>query len=158
MEFRGGGLGGGDVRLFPLRRPSVTRPLDGDDDPDSAQYLDVKKNEWMLVSGSFEFQYPYEYPVGTLNEPTIPIGVHKWYRIVAAGEMLSEDVDESGTLDPGEDLNANGLIDWYRDVTMDGPDWNLRWAKDFNGDLVFNEAFATLLSGVVGVYSATIEF
>ena len=84
----------------------------------------------------------------------IRVGVHKWYRIVAAGETTSEDLNDNGAFDPGEtDYNGNGRIDWFREVTLAGPDWNVSWFQSTYGGY-----YATLLSGVVGVYSATVEF
>ena len=61
-------------------------------------------------------------------------------------------------LDAGEDLNVNGQIDWIRYVTLDGPDWP---PLDPNGN--GNPADPTdvfegvVLSGVVGVYTTTVE-
>jgi hypothetical protein len=153
LHFLGGGIGGGDVRLFPLRRSSGVLAPGGD--PDAAEYLDVKKNEWMMVSGYFPYHYFNDAPA-VMDGAIRLIGVHKWYRIVAAGETASEDINENDTLDAGEDLNNNDLIDSYRDVTLDGPDWNPRWG-DWDDNGAPDAVLATLLSGVIGVYTTTIE-
>jgi hypothetical protein len=155
LQWLGTGLGGGDVRLFaPPARP---------------QYLDVKKNEWMMVSGGYPYNYSFDHDADSSTPPflrTIPIGVHKWYRIVVAGETTSEDLDGSGTIDPPleQDYNNNGMIDFFREVTLAGPDWNPRWGDWYGaggvGTLPDGEpdlVLATLLNGVIGVYTTTIE-
>lgn len=160
LMFLGTGLGGGDVMLFTLHR----NPADISTARDRQDYLDIKENEWMMVSGRHTIFYEYQLFDRTMvaPDPTDPsswlhVGVHKWYRIVTAGETVSEDINNNGVLDPGEDLNSSGAIDWYREATLAGPDWNPEWAVQLypmdNGD----KAFATLLSGAIGVYSTTVE-
>ena len=150
LEFLGGGMGGGDVSLYVF--PS---------DAGRPEYLDIKENEWLLVSGGY-FRTCYYYrdipPVGSFPR-TIPVGVHKWYRIVANGEIVVEDKNGNGTLDPLEDMNANGILDPpYREVTLAGPDWNVaNWGIDVNGDGNSNEALAGLLKGCVGVFSTEMK-
>lgn len=174
LMFIGTGLGGGDVLLFTLRTPVddltfSTHP----DRRDRRDYLDIKENEWMMVSGFHLRTYSYTLndgtPTGTqvsphpvdpfLGDPStwVTVGVHKWYRIVAAGETESEDLNDNEVLDPGEDRNNNGVIDWYREATLAGPDWNPEWAVDLYGDGRKDKAFATLLNGAIGVYSTTVE-
>jgi hypothetical protein len=167
LMFVGTGLGGGDVLLFTLHR----NPADVSTPRDRSDYLDIKENEWMMVSGFHLHTYSYELNDETRLSPDpaspyyedpptstwVTVGVHKWYRVVAAGETVSEDFNGNGVLDPGEDLNNNSAIDWYREATLAGPDWNPEWAVDLYGDGRKDKAFATLLSGAIGVYSTTVE-
>ncbi|MFC1597261.1 hypothetical protein ACFL5Q_04900 [Planctomycetota bacterium] len=176
LMFIGTGLGGGDVLLFTLHR----NPADITTARDRRDYLDIKENEWLMVSGRYWYLYEYYLQDGTRlspdpNDPDyedpliststrVPVGVHKWYRVVTAGETVSEDFNNNGVLDPGEDLNNSGSIDWYREATLAGPDWNPEWAVDLHcppgvppRPLHTNKAFATLLSGAIGVYSTTVE-
>jgi len=152
LEFLGGGLGGGDVCLY-LFPSDAGRP----------EYLDIRENEWLLVSGGYA-RTCYFYNDVTLNPPasssgTVPVGVHKWYRVVATGEIVVEDTNGNGALDADEDMNANGILDPpYRDATLAGPDWNVaNWGVDVNADGNPNEALAGLFKGVVGVYSTDME-
>jgi hypothetical protein len=127
LEFLGGGWGGGDVLL-------ATSDLSVD-----PVNLDVREHHWLLVSGRYQYLY-----VDNNGAPQAPlsVGVHKWYRIVAAGEVAQ---------------NTNPSR-WERLVTLDGPDWNIdQWSVDLNNDGDANEAYATLLTGVIGVYTTTVE-
>jgi len=142
LTFLSGGLGGGDVLLSNLAL----------DEP--PQYLDVKENEWLMVSGF----YPYYYEMTNGTPAQRLIGVHKWYRIVSAPDTVVEDRDGDGTLDAGEDANGNGVLDPpYRYVTLAGPDWNPSWTNDWDRDGT-PDVFATLVKGVIGVYTTTVEF
>ncbi len=73
---------GGDVTL-------AARAGRGPDD------LQLRNGDWVMFSG---------------QKPTLagPVQVHKWYRVVQAGE----------------DPRFNGTL-WTRDVTVVGPDWNI---------------------------------
>lgn len=154
LEFQSSGtaLGGGDVVLYVL-------PGDGG----RPEYLAVKENEWLLVSGGYRRTcYYYDdihYDPPQSRPAAISVGVHKWYRIVATGEIVVEDQNGNGTLDPGEDSNSNGVLDPpYREVTLAGPDWNVaNWGIDINGDGNSNEALAGLFKGVVGVFSTDMK-
>ncbi len=126
LQFLGSGLGGGDVQLSTF-------------DGQGAEYLAVKQNEWILVSGFYMAQRTWTDRDGFLRTYTMPVGVHQWYRIVAAGDIIT----------------GNPHV---RDVTLAGPDWNLlRWNNDYGGGGVPPPYLATLLKGVVGVYSTTVE-
>jgi len=152
LEFLGTGLGGGDVRLHVLGEPANP----GTWDP--AHCLDVKQNEWLLVSGG----YPRScyYPM-TMSPPYSPwnVGVHKWYRVVAAGEIVIEDKNGNGALDAGEDSNGNGTLDPpYREVTLAGPDWNLNWCSfNLDNDPATADAYASLFRGIVAVHSTDMK-
>ena len=164
VMFLGTGLGGGDVRLLTLHEDAD----DLDSDPDPREYLDIKENEWLMVSGGYNHYYQYRDVGGGSQRDAIPVGVHKWYRIIATGETLSEDLDGSGTIDPPleKDYNNNGAIEWFREATLAGPDWNPLWgdwwgaggpSDPFPLDGIPDLLFATLLDGVIGVYSTTVE-
>jgi type II secretory pathway pseudopilin PulG len=149
--FPGGtALGGGDaeVMLLPGQQDSSGTPL--------LEYLEFKKNEWVMVSGGYAT--PYKDPV---TGDYVPIGVHKWYRIVAVGEIVIEgDLDGNGRFDPDEDLNNNTVQDPpYRGVTLAGPDWNPLWSQDWSNPLDgIADLLATVPKGVVGVSTATVQY
>ena len=142
LQFLGAGLGGGDVRLELL-------PGQG------AEYLEIKENEWLLVTGSYSrqcyYQDPIAQPPGYSSYYSTQIGVHKWYRIVATGEIVVErDSNGNGAIDPDEDSNGNLILDPpYREATLAGPDWNV---SGWGGTV-----YAGLFKGVVGVFSTTME-
>jgi hypothetical protein len=72
--------------------------------------------------------------------------------------VVEVDRNSDGVCDPDEDTNGNGVFDPpYRDLTLAGPDFNRSWMRDLNGDGNREEGLATLLRGVVGVYTATVE-
>ena len=154
LKFVGGGYGGGDVLLSLLPSDSISQ----------APYLDIKENEWLMVSGGYLRSAPFQNPGMPLPQdyPLMPVGVHKWYRILATGDtVVEQDTNFNGRVDPEEDLNGNGVFDPpYRDATLAGPDWNPFWALDLDGDpnTPPAEALATLVKGAVGVYTKTIEF
>ncbi len=137
LEFLGTGLGGGDVRLHVLGDPADANSLA------PAHYLDVKENEWLLVSGGYTAVRRYEKPAQGFCQ--VPVGVHKWYRIVAVGEtMVGQDYDGDGTPDPP-----------WREVTLAGPDWNAdNWCFIVGGKA---RACAALFNGVVAVHSTDVK-
>jgi len=150
VEFftSGTAMGGGDVRLYVLAG-----------DRGRPQYLDVKENEWILVSGGYQRTCYYYDDFNDATYPvSIPVGVHKWYRIVATGEIVIEDANGNGTLDAGEDSDADGVLDPpYREVTLAGPDWNVaNWGVNVSGGSS-NEALGALFKGVVGVFSTDMK-
>ncbi len=126
-------LGGGAVKL--------TVP-----GPAYSQYLDVKKGQWLLLSGN----------LGTENQA---LGVFRWYRVVSVGDVQPDPPDAPARL--------------CRYVTLAGPDWHGRWcaknddgtAQDLDDDdqdpnnagMGLHDAEAVLMDGVVDVYSTTIE-
>jgi hypothetical protein len=66
------------------------------------------------------------------------VDVFRWYRILATAQI-----------DPESPLE--------RYVTLAGPDWNVDWCVDIDGDGVAGEAQAALFDGVVGVHTTTVE-
>jgi len=137
VQFLGGGLGGGDVRLHVQGDPADANTWA------PAHYLDVKENEWLLVSGGYTAVRRYEKPAQRFCQ--VPVGVHKWYRIVAVGEtMVGQDYDGDGTPDPP-----------WREVTLAGPDWNAdNWCFIVGGKA---RACAALFNGVVAVHSTDVK-
>lgn len=147
LRFLGDGLGGGDVLLRAASDPG---------DPTTwlpANYLDIKENEWLLVSGYYNRDCYYQNPDSGpdyYQAPYSNVGVHKWYRIVATGDIVVEDRNGNLVLDAGEDTNGNSALDPpYREVTLAGPDWNVAaWGSN---------VVVGLFNGIVGVYSTTME-
>ena len=138
--------GGGEVRLFA----PLTEDLDGDGTPDDGEdldgdglvttvlgpeYLDVREGEWLMLCGS---------------DSTTGRDVFRWYRIVAAGETLNEDLDGDGVITPPAEFDGGNTTgspyEWFREVTVAGPDWNFGTPDN-----------AALFTNVIGVYTTTIE-
>ena len=142
-QVLGGGWSGGEVRLIT---PGSAYPSPGSaaypDPPGdyAATYLDVKKGEWLLLMAG-------DATPGQNDPPYL----FRWYRIVSVGETLSEDLDGSGSIDGSEvDYNNNsGEIDWFREVTLAGPDWQ--------GPTAPYLVEAGLFTGVIGVYTRVME-
>lgn len=112
-------LSGGDIQL---KVPTTT----------SASYLDVKKDDWLMLCG-----WDVD---GTRN-------VHKWYRIVAVGEEV--DIDNTDPSNPW----------WIRNVTLAGPDWNPAWCVNLDGGSPpFDDAQAVLVDNVAGVYTEVMQW
>jgi len=143
-QVLGGGWSGGEVRLItPGSRllpnnavPTVTQY--------TPEYLDVKKGQWLLLMAG-----------DVTPAPSTPPFLLHWYRIVSVGDTLSEDLDGSGSVDPGEDFNGNNEIDWFREVTLAGPDWEGPTFQAANPAGTTVEA--ALFTGVIGVYTRVME-
>lgn len=122
VDGTGALYGGGDLQLFC---DSSATP------PQSGEYLDVKKGQWLMLSAT-----------DTLTTRN----VFRWYRVIAAGETANES-------DDGVDLNGDGdSVDWFREVTVAGPDWSPAWHTGTSG-----QVDAALFTRVIGVYTTTIE-
>ncbi len=106
-------IGGGDVRL------AARRNAPGD--------LLLRAGDWVMLSGQKQ-------RTGTLRD----ILVHKWYRVVNAGEE-----------EPLEIPAGSG--NWFRDVTLVGPDW------DWQGLAPGTRTQVTIVRGVVTVLEKTIR-
>lgn len=98
--------------------------------------LELNEDDWLMV------------------RPLNNRGPSRWYKIVATGEIESEDANENGSLDAGEDLNGDGATQYIRLVSLSGPDWN---AADYGGSGALQPAAAVLVKGVVGVYTAMVD-
>lgn len=122
-------FGGGDVQL---------RTAGG------AKWLDVKPNQWLMLSGSFPDAYLNATTSGSVTHRT----VLAWYRIAAVDEGT-----QGGAAGP-----------WSRYVTLAGPDWP---ARVVNGQTIYEDAdtstnglptvYATIFEGVAAVHEQTIK-
>ncbi len=147
---------GGAVRL--------RTPPPGSTTPSStAAWLDVRPNDWLMLSG---FSYnPFASvtppgpainyaPVPGVAPPGLPIPFCQWYRIAAVGETLP--------IAPG--ATSTG---WYCDVQLAGPDWNNGFfaphvaaptppfqyvAPDQPSAYPVQYQYATLCTGAIAVY------
>ncbi|HEV3021605.1 MAG TPA: hypothetical protein VGX76_04035, partial [Pirellulales bacterium] len=135
---------GGAVRLrTPVPNAAMVPPV-------TAAWLDVKPNEWLMLSAlmydPIGLSLIYA-PVPGVPAPGLPIPVVQWYRIAGVGDTV--------------DISGNGSGPWYRDVQLAGPDWN---NTNFSPNLYTYPAgtvpgypvqyqFATLVTGTVAVYN-----
>ena len=117
-ELIGGGIGGGDVRLF-IPEPDAVRPVG---------YLNVKKNDWIMLKALDRAGFVGN-SVETPNCPCIATypTVCKWYRVVSV-----DDVEPySGFRNPA---NPSSPLDGRaRLVTLAGPDWQVDTTNVSNG-------------------------
>jgi len=90
VQFIGTGLGGGDVRLWVTASTDVSR---------DAEYLDVKRNDWIMLCGRNPTGSP---TAGAMN-------VFRWYKVVGASENVTQDTANNRTV---------------RYVVLSGPDWD----------------------------------
>lgn len=154
-QLVGAGIGGGDVLLFvPDGDPA--RPAD---------YLRVKKNDWIMLKGldrdgfvgnwgalvpDFP-NHPHNTAMNNTCMPTRPT-VCKWYRVVSV-----DDVEEGVTFPNPTDF-SNPLQGRRRYVTLAGPDWQVDTTAVVNGfDPSTDIAEAALVDDVVGVYTTIID-
>ncbi len=154
----GNNFAGGAVRLR-TPTPGTTTPTS------TAAWLDVKPNEWLMLSG---FMYsPTSLPPSVVTAPLpnftqtpppvvapnfAPVPFCQWYRIAGVGETLP----------------IAGGGGWYRDVQLSGPDWNNFFyygspaqsysylAPDQPNAYPVQYQFATLATGAIAVYQSTI--
>jgi hypothetical protein len=113
------GYGGGDGILIAFDKMK---------EPDATEYLAVRQNEWVMVTGLVK-DSRLDSPAGAGNGYR---RIAKWYRAVAVDEQMEFD---------------KKLDRWTRRVTLAGPDWDPACAMPQ----------AVLIRGVVGVYTKTIE-
>lgn len=130
-EVSGGGIGGGDVRLF----------INGVDNlPDS--YLNVRKNQWIMLKALDRAGR-----VGNWHP-----AVFKWYRVVGVSEVEPATIKDP--MDLSKELQGRG-----RYVTLAGPDWQIDTtigpsaAFDPQTDI----AEAAIIDDVVGVYTTIVD-
>lgn len=109
-DFYGDGIGGGDLQLGAANKSD----------------LELRTGDWVMLSGM-------KPRLGGLG----PIQVHKWYRVLNAGEEVTPDSGE-----------------WTRDVTLIGPDWNWRQLLTLSGSRTTQ---VTIARGVVAVFEKTIR-
>jgi prepilin-type N-terminal cleavage/methylation domain-containing protein len=134
----GGGFSGGDVRLRVFGDPadsSTWQPVN---------YLTgLKEGKWLLLSGRWHTVSAYNQYTPTTLWWTQDKGVHKWYRIVAVGDVIT-DADDNGDGAPDPP---------FLDVTLQGPDWHSGFCVDLDGDGVAAETVASLFDGIIGVFT-----
>lgn len=150
------GLGGGDVLLRtpnPGTNPSVT-----------PNWLDVKPNEWLMLSAFPSLSYgsgAVGGPKSQYNTFPSQVADARWYRIVSVGDIRPDN------------NNPGGIGGWMRQVTLAGDDWPAYGMYDalaaapnsatnsfppYPGSAAtYQTAFATLVTGAVAVYEDTIE-
>lgn len=118
------GLGGGDCLLCV---PSTIAA--------GPEWLDVKVNQWIMVSAWPNLQSDITLPPIRGQLP-----ITQWLRISAAGDIVK---------------NATG---WERGVTLTGADWNPYKFVDAIGAPAGNQSsYATIVDGVTGVFEMDIE-
>lgn len=141
-------LGRGDVRLRVVGVQQATQ---------AQQLLDVKSNQWIMVTGQLINYSPS--PLG--NQPWIQT-VAKWYRVLSIGQ-------------PTQDLGSQTT--WYRAARVVGPDWTINGACDGSAqNMIYQDAnsfsyadlgnapmpdpptaFGTIVTGAIAVYEKTIN-
>ena len=157
-QIVGDGIGGGDVFLF-VENNDAARP---------AGYLDLQKNDWIMLKG-LDIGRAVETTAPGVSWYTMP-NVCKWYRVVAVDEVLHAMPDGSPieindpdafTVDGSIKLEGRG-----RYVTLAGPDWQVDTTLSATASAPGNSptfdpatdiAEAALVEDVVGVYTTTID-
>lgn len=147
IEFVNGiGLGGGDVIIS-------AGPVSGMTSDEAREYLAVKPNQWIMVSGwaprpSLPVPAPGIYPP-IYGQGRVARPVYRWYRVVA-------------TDNAPEVLDVSGTDYWVRYLTLDGPDWNPNEFCNFNSTSAITptnltDTYAVLVDGVVAVFERTMR-
>ncbi|MBL9122060.1 MAG: hypothetical protein JNG90_00400, partial [Planctomycetaceae bacterium] len=131
-------FGGGDVRLRLVVMPGATN--NDVADPDRNDFTNIRPGNWILLSG-------YYTPVAAGEHHA----AFQWYRVVA--------VDDGPTLVEDTSITASGQPEWLRDVTLAGPDWDASAFEDADGNAptFARTCYATLVEGVVAVFTKTVE-
>ncbi|MGB9687788.1 type IV pilus modification PilV family protein [Thermogutta sp.] len=97
------------------------------------EYLRVPEGQYLLLAGRALVS----------SNPPVMQNVFLWYRVVASGDLVNQ--------------NQN----YFREVTVAGPDWNIAWClqtnNDTDGDGVPVETQAVLCTNVYGVYTEVID-
>ncbi len=137
-QLFGGGIGGGDVLLF-VPDGDASRP---------PGYLDVKKDDWIMLKGLDRAGY-----VGPPNRACIPTcpTVCKWYRVVGVDDL------ETGMPFPNPEDTSNPLTGRQRYVTLAGPDWEVDTTAPAGFSGATDIAEAALIDDVVGVYTTILD-
>ncbi len=154
VMFPGDGFGGGDVLLYYDPAPAAN-PLGK-----SISWLNVKKGDWIMLRG-LELMGSIEATIPAL-QPNRRV-VAKWYQVVAVDEPVPWTSADAYVLASGAPVSS-------RYVTLSGPDWQVDKDGDgvfepvdtaatgggFFGATGFDHAEATLVDGVIGVYTTTV--
>ncbi|MBI3463225.1 MAG: hypothetical protein HY000_09225 [Planctomycetes bacterium] len=117
----------------------------------ATEYLKVKPNSWILLSGNLN---------PSLNTPNVTAPLFRWYRVISVGELQQS-----------TNYNYGNATVYERLVTLAGPDLDafppnnpVNTRNRFLDNLPATTApdtvptfFATLVEGVVNVFERTIE-
>ncbi|HLA84122.1 MAG TPA: hypothetical protein VJL29_04955 [Thermoguttaceae bacterium] len=155
VVFTGGGYGGGDATIYvPTVDGANWFGLKVDDKKAYAAYLNVRKDQWILVMG-----LKPDTRLSSFSRPS-QLDDHRrvaqWYRVVAVDEVQRHSevaATEITTIGSGNDA-------YYRRVTLAGPDWDANvWDPTLPASPAPTTitAAAVLIDDVIGVYTKTIE-
>jgi len=142
-------LNRGDVRL---------RVMGVQQQAQAQQLLDVKSNQWIMVTGQLTSYAPS--PLGA--KPWLQT-VAKWYRVLSVSSQATQDLGSPTA--------------WYRAARVVGPDWTINGASDGNKlNMIYNDAnsfnyadlgnsampnpptgWGTIVTGAIAVYEKTIS-
>ena len=150
----GGGIAGGDVLLF-VPDGDLARP---------AGYLNVKKNQWIMLKGLDRARYIGPGPLAPPAEAVRPTmaTVCKWYRVISVDDVFDTTIDDPNAtvMDGSQTLDGRA-----RYVTLAGPDWNVDTTLHVSDSSVNTSIFrpltdiaeAAIVDDVVGVYTTTVD-
>jgi hypothetical protein len=140
-DFIGGGLGGGDVRLWS---PAGTPP----------DWLKIRPNQWLMLAGwQADPMAPSGFAFGGRNRP-----IFRWYRLAGAGAVEEED-----GVATTRDVTLAGP-DWRFDLTgIDTNDDGLSDTIPYDADTTVVQGFngptvaAFLFDDCIGVFERVIR-
>jgi hypothetical protein len=141
-----------------LNRGDVRLRVTGVQQAQAQQLLDVKSNQWIMVTGQLTSYAPT--PMGA--KPWLQT-VARWYRVLSVSSQATQDLGSQTT--------------WYRAARVVGPDWTISGASDGNTlNMIYNDANAfnyadlsnsampnpptgwgTIVTGAIAVYEKTIN-
>jgi Tfp pilus assembly protein PilV len=150
-------LNRGDVRL---RVSGVSQQAQ------AQQLLDVKSNQWIMVTGQQTSFLPLPLLGGSFASAAQKgwtQTVAKWYRVLSVASQATQDLGSTTT--------------WYRAARVVGPDWTINGASDGNlANMIYTDAnpfsyadlsgaqmpnpptgWGTIVSGAIAVYEKTIN-
>lgn len=142
VNFNGtNGISGGEVTL--------QQPVGGGG-PYNPAWLNVKRGQWILLAGQSGV---YLDPSFGINPPGAlqPVWVYRWYRVVAADDIYYLNGTTQVAVPAGSLQSAPSTSQFYRNVTLAGPDWPLQAIQQSPN----HQTYAILCDGVVGVYEKT---
>ena len=129
IQLLGGGFGGGEAIL----RNSIASPLS----------IDVRTGDWIMLSAKAIISPPIPVAIAQNNPNVVTRDYFRWYRV-----MNSE----------FEPRRRQDGPDWFRHVTLEGPDWNRReWQDATLPQMLQMPTRAVVVSDVVGVFEKTIR-
>ena len=132
IDFQGTGIGGGDAQIGVLSNPPDN--IDGKTREEAEEYLKVKENEWIMVSGIVREPRLDRIFLAITGIPDSGLRrIAKWYRVIRVDDEV-----ESNTI--------SGTNYFTRNITLAGPDWDDSVAQPH----------ATIITGAIGVYTTTV--